>query len=40
MSTTLTAVLIAVVGIAAVLAVSYVFYRVGRSEDEERDRRD
>jgi hypothetical protein len=36
MSTTLAAVLLAVAGVLAVAAVSYVFYLVGRAEDRER----
>jgi hypothetical protein len=37
MSTTATAVVLALVGVAAVVAVSWVFYRVGKSEDRERE---
>jgi hypothetical protein len=37
-STGLTAAVIALVGVAAVVAVAYAFYRVGRSEDEDRRR--
>ena len=36
MSTTLVAILLAVAGVIAVAAVSYVFYLVGRAEDRER----
>jgi flagellar basal body-associated protein FliL len=36
MSTTLAAILIALVGVIGVLAVSYTFYVVGRAEDRER----
>jgi hypothetical protein len=36
MSTTLAAALIAVAGVLAVVAVAYVFYLVGRSEDRDR----
>ena len=36
MSTTLVAALLAVAGVVAVLAVSYVFYLVGRAEDRDR----
>ncbi len=38
MSTTLVAALLAGVGLAAVLAVSYAFYLVGRAEDRDRER--
>jgi hypothetical protein len=38
LSTWLTAVGLAAFGVAAVLAVSAVFYLVGRSEDRERER--
>lgn len=37
MSTTLVAALLAGIGLAAVLAVSYAFYLVGRAEDRERE---
>jgi hypothetical protein len=37
MSTTTVALVVAAVGIAAVLAMSYVFYLVGRSEDRDRE---
>ena len=37
MSTTLVAALLAGLGVVAVLAVSYVFYLVGRAEDRERE---
>jgi hypothetical protein len=37
MSTTTVALVIAAAGIAAVLAMSYVFYLVGRSEDRDRE---
>jgi hypothetical protein len=37
MSTTLVAILIALVGIVGVLAVSYTFYAVGRAEDRDRE---
>ena len=37
MSTTLVAALLAGVGLAAVLAVSYAFYLVGRAEDRDRE---
>ena len=36
MSTTLTAAVLALVGIIAVIGVAYVFYLVGRAEDRER----
>jgi hypothetical protein len=36
MSTTWTAVVLALVGVAAVVAVAYVFYLVGRAEDRDR----
>lgn len=36
MSTTLTAALLAGIGLLAVLAVSYTFYLVGRAEDRDR----
>ena len=36
MSTTLTAAVLALVGIVAVIGVAYVFYLVGRAEDRER----
>ena len=36
MSTTLVAALLALAGIIAVVAVSYVFYLVGRAEDRDR----
>jgi hypothetical protein len=36
MSTTLVAALLALAGVIAVLAVSYVFYLVGRAEDRDR----
>jgi hypothetical protein len=38
MSTTLVAILIAVIGVIGVLAVSYTFYVVGRAEDRDRAR--
>ena len=38
MSTTLVAIVIALAGVLGVLVVSYTFYAVGRSEDEERRR--
>jgi hypothetical protein len=38
MSTTLVAALLAGFGLLAVLAVSYVFYLVGRAEDRDRER--
>jgi hypothetical protein len=38
MSTEVTAAVIALAGVIAVLAVSWVFYRVGRAEDRERER--
>jgi len=37
MSTTLAAALFAVAGVAAVVAVSWAFYRIGKSEDRERE---
>jgi hypothetical protein len=37
MSTTLAAILIALVGVIGVLAVSYTFYVVGRAEDRDRE---
>ncbi len=37
MSTEVTAVVLGLVGVAAVVAVSWVFYRIGRSEDRERE---
>jgi hypothetical protein len=37
MSTELTAVVIALVGVAAVVAVAWAFYLVGRAEDRERE---
>ncbi len=36
MSTTLAAALLAIAGVIAVAAVSYVFYLVGRAEDRDR----
>jgi hypothetical protein len=36
MSTTMAAILLALAGILAVAAVSYVFYLVGRAEDRDR----
>jgi hypothetical protein len=36
MSTTMAAILLAVAGVLAVAAVSYVFYLVGRAEDRDR----
>ena len=36
MSTTLVAALLALAGVIAVIAVSYVFYLVGRAEDRDR----
>ena len=36
MSTTLVAALLALAGVLAVIAVSYVFYLVGRAEDRDR----
>jgi hypothetical protein len=36
MSTTLTAALLALAGVIAVVGVSYVFYLVGRAEDRDR----
>jgi hypothetical protein len=36
MSTTMVAVLLALAGVVAVIAVSYVFYLVGRAEDRDR----
>jgi type II secretory pathway pseudopilin PulG len=38
MSTTVAAVVLALVGVAAVVAVAWVFYRIGRAEDRERER--
>jgi hypothetical protein len=38
MSTTMAAILLALAGILAVAAVSYVFYLVGRAEDRDRAR--
>jgi hypothetical protein len=37
MSTGLTAAVLALAGVAVVVAVSWVFYRIGRSEDRERE---
>jgi len=37
MSTTLVAALLALAGVIAVIAVSYVFYLVGRAEDRDRE---
>ena len=37
MSTEVAAVVLALAGVAAVVAVSWVFYRIGRSEDRERE---
>jgi hypothetical protein len=37
MSTTVAAVVIALVGVTAVVAVSWLFYRIGRAEDRERE---
>jgi hypothetical protein len=36
MSTTLTALVLALVGVAAVVGVAWVFYLVGRAEDRDR----
>jgi hypothetical protein len=36
MSTSLTAVVLALVGVAAVVGVAFVFYLVGRAEDRDR----
>jgi hypothetical protein len=36
MSTTLTAVVLALVGVAAVVGIAWVFYLVGRAEDRDR----
>jgi Tfp pilus assembly protein PilO len=38
MSTTVAAVVLALAGVAAVVAVSWVFYRIGKAEDRERER--
>jgi uncharacterized membrane protein YcjF (UPF0283 family) len=38
MSTEVAAVVLALAGVAAVVAVSWVFYRIGRAEDRERER--
>jgi hypothetical protein len=38
MSTTVAAVVLALVGVAAVVAVSWVFWRIGRAEDRDRER--
>jgi hypothetical protein len=37
MSTEAAAVVLALVGVAAVVAVSWVFYRIGKAEDRERE---
>jgi hypothetical protein len=37
MSTEVAAVVLALVGVAAVVAVSWVFYRIGKAEDRERE---
>jgi len=37
MSTTLAAAVLALAGVAAVLAVSWAFYRIGKAEDRERE---
>jgi hypothetical protein len=37
MSTEVAAVVLALAGVAAVVAVSWVFYRIGRAEDRERE---
>jgi hypothetical protein len=38
MSTEVAAVVLALAGVAAVVAVSWVFYRIGRAEDRDRER--
>jgi hypothetical protein len=38
MSTTVAAAVLALAGVAVVVAVSWVFYRVGRAEDRDRER--
>ena len=37
MSTEVAAAVLALVGVAAVVAVSWVFYRIGKAEDRERE---
>ena len=37
MSTQVAAAVLALVGVAAVVAVSWVFYRIGKAEDRERE---
>jgi hypothetical protein len=37
MSTEVAAVVLALAGVAAVVAVSWVFYRIGKSEDRDRE---
>jgi hypothetical protein len=38
MSTEVAAVVLALGGVAAVVAISWVFYRIGRAEDRDRER--
>jgi flagellar biosynthesis/type III secretory pathway M-ring protein FliF/YscJ len=38
MSTEVAAAVLALAGVAAVVAVAWVFYRIGRAEDRERER--
>jgi hypothetical protein len=38
MSTEVAAVVLALAGVAAVVAVSWVFYRIGKAEDRDRER--